>query len=92
MDFLQKPFEYNIQSLVSTESNLLVGALFLTVGIVMYFGMILLDEKMEDYKQTIAIKKKKEALQDMILMKDIQEEIDVEMKEALIREELRAKK
>lgn len=92
MEFLQKPFEYNLQIITNTEPSIVLSVIFLAVGITLYIGLIFLDSKMEARKNEAAAKKKKEALQDMILMKDIQHEMDIEMREALIREELRSKK
>lgn len=92
MEFLQTPFEYNIQSLLSTESSIFFGMVSLGIWVGIFFGMILLEKKIESIKKNIANKKKRESLQNMILMKSIQEEMDIEMKEALIRSELRSKK
>lgn len=92
MEILQIPYRYNIDLINGLTTDHLLSISLLAAGVVIYWilpvGIALIKRIQKDG----AIRKNKVALRDMILMKDIQHEMDIEIREALIREELRSRK
>lgn len=92
MEILQIPYGYNVDLVNGLATDHLLGISLFTAGAIIYWILPIGIALVKRIQKNIAIQKNKVALRDMVLMKDIQNEMDIEIREALIREELRSKK
>lgn len=93
MNFFWSSYSYDSSMLLALEPSeyAYIGGI-VAVGILLYFILPIL-KKMRDTQKIQKEKKlNKQRIQDLIAMKEIQWEIDQEMREALIHSELRSKK
>lgn len=93
MNFFWSSYSYDSSMLLSIEPSeyAYIGGI-VAVGMILYFILPIL-KKIRDTKKIQKEKREnKQRIQDLIAMKEIQSEIDQEMREALIHSELRSKK
>jgi hypothetical protein len=74
-----------------TQADMAIGAGILVVGALIYLGLPTLYKKLEERAQLQQKSLKRQAIGDLISMKEIQGELEKEMRDALIRSELREK-
>ncbi len=93
MNFFWSAYSYDIAPLliITWEEALFIGIIVL-IWIIVYFVMLIIKKKLDDKKKLKTKADKKKFIEELIMMKEIQGEIEQEMREALIHSELRAKK
>lgn len=93
MNYFSSTYEYDTTPLKSVQQTELASiGIIVAVGIILYFLLPILQKKLDDLKTKQEKIEKKKKIQDLILMKELQGEIETEMREALIHSELRSKK
>ncbi len=93
MNFFWSSYSYDNSLLLALEPSeyTYVGGI-VAVGILLYFVLPILKKILDARKIQKEKKQNKQKILDLIAMKEIQWEIDQEMREALIHSELRSKK
>jgi hypothetical protein len=93
MNYFASTYGYDTAPLQSIQQTELayIGAIA-AAGIFAYFLLPVFRKMLDDRKAKREKNAKKNRIKDLILMKEIQGEIETEMREALIHSELRSKK
>jgi hypothetical protein len=93
MNFLSSTYSYNFDLLKNMETiDGITGLWGIVAGGILFLFLLLLAKKREAIKIAREKALKKKTLWDLVTMKEIQGEIEQEMRDALIRAELRSKK
>jgi len=93
MNFFWSTYSYDTAPLlVITREDMIFVGVIAFAWIIVYFVMPIIKKKLDDRKKRKTKADKKKFIEELIMMKEIQGEIEQEMREALIHSELRAKK
>ncbi len=93
MNFFNSIYSYNTEPLLNMQwDDFMYVGIISGVGVFLYFLLPVIKKFFENRKIKKDKDAKKQMIKDLILMKELQGEIDQEMREALIHSELRSKK
>ncbi|MDD2745020.1 MAG: hypothetical protein PHU93_00610 [Candidatus Gracilibacteria bacterium] len=93
MNFFGSIYAYDTASLLVIHGDdiIYIGVISV-IGVITYFVLPIIKKILDERKKLKTKTEKKKFIEELIMMKEIQGEIEQEMREALIHSELRSKK